>query len=74
MSAIRQRNSALVVGDGIDRADLYGRLSAAGENEPRCGRRVPVLVATPLIDEGVDMGRRGRKRQLDVESRYWELL
>lgn len=35
---------------------------------------VPVLVATLLVDRGVEMGRRGRKRQLDVETEYWRLL
>lgn len=33
-----------------------------------------MLVATLLLDKGVDMGRRGRKRQLDVETEYWQLL
>ncbi len=33
-----------------------------------------MLVATLLVDGGVEMGRRGRKRQLDVETEYWRLL
>lgn len=34
-----------------------------------------VLVATLLdLGEGVAEGRRGRKRQLEVEARYWQLL
>jgi hypothetical protein len=35
---------------------------------------IPVLVATLLLTEGCAMGRRGRKRQLDVETEYWQLL
>jgi hypothetical protein len=39
------------------------------------GRRVPGLVATPLLSErGVELGRRGRKWQLAVEGEYWKLI
>jgi hypothetical protein len=39
------------------------------------GRRVPGLVATPLLSErGAELGRRGRKWQLAVEGEYWKLI
>ena len=36
--------------------------------------RVPLIVATPLLLEGCGHGRRGRKRQLEIEDEYWGLL
>src|SRR4051812_30963346 len=50
------------------------RLSTTAENGPRSDGRVPGLVATLLVARGVRVGRRGRKRQLDLETEYWKLL
>ena len=50
-------------------------VSRAAESGPRAVAWVRGLVATPApFGEGVVMGRRGRKRQLEVEARYWQRL
>lgn len=56
----------------------------AGAPEVRCHRRLNLdpwaalgfraCRNTALIVDGVGMGRRGRKRRLEVEARYWQLV
>lgn len=55
-------------------ANAWQRVNAARILTPY--RRVGSMARrnTPGRSRGVLMGRRGRKRQLDVESRYWQLM
>ena len=50
-------------------------MSPPAEANPPITGWVPVLAATPLLSErGVELGRRGRKRQLAVDDEYWNLI
>lgn len=66
--ASARRRSSSSGSSGLERGRRRVKLT------PQASGRVPRLVATLLVARGVRVGRRGRKRQLDLESEYWKLL